>query len=242
MEQFEQIEAYLSGELEGDMLAQFEAQLQTDAQLAEEVRLQSASHKLLQASQQAYYKSFLQDIEAGYQQEATVIPWYSRPAYQMAAVLLLLCLAAVVWFQVSSPSETYTYADALQPYPNYLSARGGTDMDSLLQIGLEAYDKEMYPLAIESLKAFYEEAENGKQAELYLGFSNLFDQKYSQAIDILEQISPSVNYWYTGQWYLALAYGLGGQEVKSQAIFKEIAANETGLYPYQEQAVKLLKP
>ncbi|MEL7064221.1 MAG: hypothetical protein AAFP00_10820, partial [Bacteroidota bacterium] len=65
MEQFEQIEAYLSGELEGDMLAQFEAQLQTDAQLAEEVRLQSASHKLLQASQQAYYKSFLQDIEAG---------------------------------------------------------------------------------------------------------------------------------------------------------------------------------
>ncbi|MEO1418458.1 MAG: hypothetical protein AAFW00_24470 [Bacteroidota bacterium] len=242
MEQFEKIEAYLSGKLEGEMLAQFEAQLQTDAQLVEEVRLQSASHKLLQASQQTYYKAFLQDIEAKYQQEASIIPWYSRPAYQIAAVLLLLCLAAVAWFRVSSPNTTYTYADALQPYPNYLSARGGTDMDSLLQIGLEAYDKKMYPLAIESLKVFYEEAENGKQAALYLGISYLFDQKYPQAIAVFEKIPPSVNYWYTGQWYLALAYGLNGDEAKSQAIIREIATNETGLYPYQEEAVKLLKP
>ncbi|MCI4668899.1 MAG: hypothetical protein MRZ79_12250 [Bacteroidia bacterium] len=231
---FERIEAYLSGELSQEAKTAFEANIQADPSLAEEVALQRDTHQLLALGNQLTYKDKLKAIDSEMRANATVRPLFGNARMWLAAAAVLIAVSVLLW-NLSIPGGN-SYMNEFSAYPDLTSMRNDTLDD--LKTGMIAYSNEKYDIAESYLSKYLNENPDQGFVHFYLGNTYMALNQASKAVDEFRQVE-SPKWKQPADWYLALALGASEQKEEAQQLLKRIASDND--HAYKEQAEELLK-
>lgn len=156
-----------------------------------------------------------------------------QPYLKYAAIIFLLILPLGLWWfgQSSSPSNTELYIAYFEPYEDVITTRSGSQ-DSLLMIGMTAYNSKNYDDAIPPLSSFVKQNVNSFAGMTYLAICYLETDKASKAIPLLENTNQNAEglFQEVAEWYLALAYLKEGKFQSSKGILTNIQNQEDHLY------------
>ena len=243
---FEQIEAYLAGELNAEEKTAFEQKLQSDPNLAEEVALQRDTHQLLDLYQQVSYKDKLKAIDAEMagtepmEAETKVIPLFQRRGFQLAAAAVMVLVVAAFLLMNRGKSPSQLADEAYTTYPNLTTLRGDeAGLDSIMNRGMAAYSTGNYAVAIEELRLAASQQTDDPETVFYLGLAQLGDKQPGAAIQHLSSVRTDPDYGQTADWYLALAYLFEDNAQEAQEVLKEIVA--TPSHAYKDKANTILE-
>ena len=209
-ERFEQIEQYLTGELEGEALTLFEEQLRSDPGLAREVALHGgiaealteADVPELQGKLQAAHERFME-------KEALPRKRYFGKALRIAASVALL--ASITWaiYSINKPADSDAlFVDYFEAYEarSYLRSQGSFGNKTLRE-AYKNYEQQNY---VAALPYFEETLEDSMQLSVAFFTANCYlgTNQAEKAIPLFRQvIADSDNLLVQqAQWYLALAY------------------------------------
>jgi len=242
---FDQIEAYLAGNLSPEKVADFEARCRQDAQWAEATRLHLLAR---QALHEAGREALKARLDQRYQPEkrtgAIRRPIWRQPwPYALVAALALLLLL-VWWPNPSRPSSTQELYAAYMELPVPSGLRSSTE-DSLSlrwELAMQAFQDSAYQRAIHQLGALLQDSsfmrQSGDRARLYLGVAHLQLAQFEQAQTYLASIEASSLYHDQAQWYRVLAYLRADQIRAATPLLRTIAEQEN--HYRQAQAERLL--
>lgn len=240
IEEFNQIDQYLSGEMKSQERLAFEARLAEDAELRRKLELQ---RDLLAGMDYHYSLELKKKLQAGDTPvSSSPKSGKSRPLFPwvvgIAATFLLLLLAG--YFYVSSTtSPTDLYAANYQPYPNIINPleRSGAMPEDTKSRALIAYEKGAFEKAIR----LFQEAEGPLSPghHFYLGLSYLEIGNQNQAIARLQKVieSEDQTFYLPALWYQGLAY-LSAQEVEAaEEVLKKLTEEEDSTYYERAQEI-----
>lgn len=230
---FELIEQYLTGELEGDALRDFEAQLEQDPDLAKAVEEQQLTHKVVDIYAQIKTKEQVKSLHDRVRQErrkqrALVIPL-------AATIALLIAVGLWLFSGGDTPTTDQLVVSNFELYPNRITTMG--DTDSILAVAMEAYEEKDFETA---LRVFSEMPNDLPQAELihlYGGVSYLGLHEPDNALLVLGRIKADSPYREAARWYEALAYLEKQETEKARAILEQIV--QKGAFPGEKARILL---
>jgi tetratricopeptide (TPR) repeat protein len=255
-EQFEKIEAYLSGEMEAPDREAFEAALQTNKELSDTLALYRLMHDDLQHATQsaAGKKALQQNLQELNQQHffkestrtdtAPVVKMGNRN--RVRAIAALLVIAAGIWaaqyfFFTNKP------ADASALYAQYavhepLSATRGSESDTLRAKAIALFNQKNYAAAAPLMQQYMNQHTDDNEWKLALGAAYLETNQYDPALMMFDAVANSGSaLQYRGKWYMALLQLKQGRKTESLNILKTIPADAPE-YKQVKELVKALEP
>lgn len=230
-EKFTLIEKYLAEELQGEALKKFEAQLQTDEQLNEELTLHRQLADTLKGEKVHELRNVLKDVDKNWEDSskkdsAKIVNFNFKRVLAIAATIALFVIS-YQWFSNQELSSEEIYATHFEPYPMLLNQRS---------IDETTTDSEIYNNAI----SFYAKGEN---ADALAAFDKLLDSQpdnitfqfykanihlssmdATSAIPIFQKIltSENPNFIEQTRWYLALAHLQNDDKENAKVLLQEI--------------------
>ena len=215
---FEEIEAYLSGALNDEMVLQIEDEMRNNPSFAETVEKHRKAHSLVQQYAIGQLKNKVKRIqEEEVKTKETSIPWM-----RIAASLLIVVLAGGYFFIRNVYRTDKLFEDSFKAYPNQFSVMGSAEKN-LFTEGLQHYDKQEYEEAVASFGKIDSDNEYAVPSQLYLGISLLALNQSAEAINTLEKlIKKETAYSDAARWYLALAYLKNGDEENASLLLEDI--------------------
>lgn len=248
------IQDYLDGKLsEQDRIA-FEANMKEDAELAQEVAdlqlLENGLSSLGATQFAAEVGGWEQEYRAS-QQEGGIIFGEDKPGrgiifrqtqWLTAAVVSLLVLSAAAWWMLAGGQDTQeVYAAYYTPYEDMILVRGDTlqGVESMLRMGMEAYNAGEYAAAIGQLEAYRQAVPDDFRPFLYIGIAQAEQGETGQADANFKKAMEDPNYRQQAQWYQALTYLKTDQQAAAIQSFESIAGQNPVHYRQQE-AKKIL--
>jgi len=164
---FEQIEQYLAGDLSAEERDIFEAQVQQDNTLAQELAKHQQAHKVVDLYAREKIKQKVATIQA--RQDQTI--GWSPTIYRLAATFLLIAVTfGAYYFSYQTYSDQALASDHFQPYPNRLTTMGELDDEPFFQ-AMAHYDKGEYMQALAGFEKVDATSEHYNAAQLYLGIA-----------------------------------------------------------------------
>ena len=241
---FEMIERYIDGELEGKQLLEFEELLSTDPDVKREYEL---SRQVNQAVMEDDIMALRETMEYMYEEDSKVkrIPtvFTKRKFYYASASAALLIAAGGLVQQLENPDleSTTVYNKYYTPYEVTVTYRSGnTETDRLLLNALERYEEQDYEHALVLFEEVLEGRKNDMAVNLYSGISYMEEEKYQKATKSFNHIISDKDNLFIEQakWYLSMCYLKTEKSEKAEEILHEIINEESY---YKEQASKVLK-
>jgi tetratricopeptide (TPR) repeat protein len=238
MDNTARIDRYLNGEMEAGEKRAFEAELATNAQLAEDLALQRDMDAFLRrkAGREAL-KSQLRDMSGSYFQTekkaSKIVGIPRRRLFWAAGIAAAAALAFFVLRPLAlSPSyERYAQFPQLALAEKSAGTRDWSEAET-------AFNEGNYAAAEPMLEAYLEAFPGDRQAQLFLGICKMELDRHEEAREIFRGFAdadPSLRD-YAG-WYLALSF-LKTKDIDScRAALKDIPAS-SGFY---EEAGELLR-
>lgn len=220
-EKYRLIEAYLTGDLQGENLHSFEKQLKSDPVLERELTLHKELNQAMIEEDVLNFRSKVkQVVENKSGNEAK--KWYQNNTYlRIAAGLafLILVLFIVNKLVFDSPSRVQLYADYYTPYDDLISGR--TDQEDSLTLAMVFYNKQDYAKSADLLSKL--DKTEKPLLLLYEGISwmNMDKTKKSEAL-LLELSELDSPFEIEARWYLALSYLKEGNIEKCKVVLTEI--------------------
>ncbi len=248
--QTEQIAAYLDGTLSPEDHAAFEARIQQDTALAQEVALHREVHETLSDTVEPQLEAQLQAIGDEYAAPAapvTTAPSQKFPRWIWAAAAAVALIAAFFIFSPGgSPSgndSEAVFAEVFQPYPALQTVRAEDDSGrvvSSIETAMRTYEAADYATAISQLQQITEEDPAYTRAQFYLGNSYLVLEKNDEALAAFDAVlNQSSNVFHEqAAWYKALTYWQDGSTRRCKGVLKDIQA---GGGSYAQAAGSLLE-
>ncbi len=243
----ELIDRYLSGELSGEALADFEEKLKGDEELRLEVETQKAAIAGVQQAGFELDKEEMNSWENANQSSEAPEPTVAKPAPKSNISLYLKIAAGVSvlgvasWFLfLRSPSPQELYAQFYQPLPNYVAPVERTidnEFVGPLQKGLEHYEAGNLDLAI----AVFENSlsQNPEQADMFM-YLGLTYQKLGDHTTAIEHLQKSVEletqFIMAAKWHLSLSL-MYCEKPGHLALLKELQSDTTS---FAQKATQLL--
>lgn len=223
----ELLESYLAGDISADKVLDREDNVLTTEEL--EVAVEEYQDVLIHM-EGAALKEELRNIQAAMEKQPPK-PTY-RLWYRVAASILILVTAGVLWQNMNSAPE---FGDYFEHFPQLRTFRTGDEQTH--SEGMEAYSRRSYSEAY-SLLSETSTTELDAELKFYLAVSALWSDYLSEATDLLEELKRDEGNKYYQQinWYLALAYWKGKHFDKAIDQLKMI---KKGQFNYQE-AQKLM--
>ncbi|MEO1438686.1 MAG: hypothetical protein AAFV80_24305 [Bacteroidota bacterium] len=203
---FEYLEAYLDGQLSDEQVRALETDLATDADLQQAIEQHRQTRKAVQLLDQLETRAEIGQI---YQQGKQETPIRSMNFQKLAIAAGLILLVTMGLLYVLGPRsiDAVQLADAnFDAYPDRITAMSDQNLDSLLQIGLQAYNSTDYQLAIEAFSGLPADHPQADLIQLYSGIAE-YQTSPKAAITTLKALKASGgSLESTASWYLALAY------------------------------------
>ncbi|WP_436517212.1 CDC27 family protein [Ekhidna sp. To15] len=217
MEEIERIRAYITNELSPKEKADFEADMDNDAELREAVEKEHMMMKGIAFAERDRLKNMLQKDSAR-----------SKYWYVAAALIPLLIISYFFFSDSSSPQSIYT--DYYEPYGVYEfgEVRGGDVSNDLEREAFSAYQNGEYNEAYDLMLQLQSE-NNQAGYNLYAGICLIELGKYKEALDELNQISESSKYFKISLWYRALIHIKLGQINNAKEILSIVTSQDDGL-------------
>lgn len=248
--QTEQIVAYLGGTMSPEELAAFEARLQQDAALAQEVTLHREVGETLSDTVEPQLADQLQAIGKEYSAPAAPVtspPPRKLPRWIWAAAAAVALIAAFFIFSpsgsTSGDDSKAVFAEVFKPYPALQSVRAEDDSGrvvSSIETAMRTYEAANYAEAIPQFQQIVQEDPAYTRAQFYLGNSYLVLKKNGEALDAFDIVlsQPSNVFHEQAAWYKALAYWQDGSTWRCKGVLKDIQA---GGGSYAQAAGSLLE-
>ena len=251
---YEQIESYLSGDMDGKASRAFEARLEADPELKRQVELHREIAAALADREEIRLENTLREIANGTlgPANAQTEPEPKPPpnlfarfpvARYLAAAGIALLVGVGIWWAISSvlstPSSQHLYLAYYEPYPapSYLRDDPGQDLNPRDQ-AFQTYMKGDYEQATQLFTKLLETGED-LQVRFLLGVSELENGNTEKARNhFWKVIEDGKNLYVTqARWYTALAYLKEEQPGSAEPILEDLA-REKG--KYADLASKLL--
>jgi tetratricopeptide (TPR) repeat protein len=208
---YETIDNYFEGRLSEAEKAAFEAQLEQDPLLADEVAFYLSAKVALK-------EQTLQKRHAEWTQSHPVqsLPW----GWLSGAAAAIILLVMTWYFLKPTPLTLQEQANAyIEKEWSVLETNMSTDTDSL-QTAIGYYNKQKYK---EALPIFEQLARKDSRARTYAGFTYLQLKNYDAAIALFEQMAADPDLLDThGKVYTALAYLQKGDSITAQRLLEEV--------------------
>ena len=241
---FEIIEKYIDGELEGKELLNFKELLSTDPDIKRDYNLSlEINNSIIEDDVMALRET----LNYMYTEESKVkrIPsvFTNRRFYYAAASAALLIATGGLVQRLSNPDldNNEVFEKYYAPYDVTVTYRSGnTEVDRLLLNALERYEEKDYEHALILFEEVLESRQNDMAVNLYSGISYLEEEKYQKATKSFNDIISDDDNLFIEQakWYLAMCYLKTEKTVKAKNVLNEIIKEESY---YKEQAAKVLK-
>ncbi|MEO1448821.1 MAG: hypothetical protein AAFV07_04795 [Bacteroidota bacterium] len=235
MEQFDEIEAWLEGELTPQAAEKMAARVQAEPELAAAVRRHRQARKLLEAG---VGDKLRQDLASMAAEEGQVIRprWWAKPQWILVAASLLILMAVAGWQRGRFAGDRIN-AQAFEAYPalslRQIDTKGPNE-------ALRAYAEGAYETVIETLPSLPANSMDDVQKQFLLGVSHLALDQASQAESALEKVlaanDPRFNQ--AASWYMVLAKAGGDNWQEARQVARQIT--EDGSHPYQQDAADWL--
>jgi tetratricopeptide repeat protein len=239
------IEKYLSGELSGSELEDFESQLKIDASLQEELDLHLQVAETLKGDQVHHFRTVLKKVDQDWQspgskKNAKVFSLSIRRIAAFAAVAMVLIIAFQVFGPKTNLSNEALFADNFEPYKMILNQRSGASdpLTDSMNAAVGAYERKEFETASRLFQGLEEKTPDNGAYRLYIANAELSLGNTEIAIKLLEQLVKDASPLFIEQsrWYLALAYLQKGDMDSTK---KELQQIKSGAFNYKE-AQKLL--
>ena len=221
---FEEIAAYLAGELSEKERANFVQQIEQDEALAAQVEQQRLTHQAVDLYTQLRTK---EEIKAIYKNIAQARRRPRRTILAVAASIAILVVAGFLW-QQSQQTTDLLASEYLTPYPDRLTNMSD-DSGAQITAAMTAYNGGDYANAIPLFEALPDSLAQGELINLYLGISRLQEDQAGAAQASFANISSDSPYQEAAQWYLALSELALGKEKAARERLEAIVA--AGNYP-----------
>ena len=220
---YEEVERYISGEMQGEELAAFERLLQQDADLQKEVNLHRNLETWL-ADEGAMKLRDVLEQTGNKTQPAKVIPFYRRPLAVAASVLLLILAGYFTWQLNTGDSTTQLFAQNFEPYQVVFSPRSENPLQETRNAAINAYQQGRYAEAIEYFDKLQQEDSLGVAPAFYKGICYLARGDVDKSIQLLDSVKNIANPLFTEQsaWYLGLAFLKKNDTEKACAVFQQL--------------------
>ncbi|MBI5539664.1 MAG: tetratricopeptide repeat protein [Bacteroidia bacterium] len=206
------IERYLDGELQGDDLINFELQLKTDKELAQDCFLQKEIRAAFSNRDVYELRNQLSEISKEFKKEKQIKRFKKWVfLYAACAILVIAVISTICIFNKSNTNDEL-YATYFERYDAGTITRGAqkTNTDIYTQ-ALRAYDLEKYYEAIELFKLIPDTSDFYTNKEYFTGLSYMSLQGFNDAIKHFENVisdNQSIFHenavWYSGLCYLKL--------------------------------------
>ena len=219
---FEDIEKYLSGDMEATEKQHFEKLLSADTGFARQVREHRQAHEVVALYARANIKDRVKSIHSRVKSEQkTTTNGFSM--MKIAASVALLAVVGSLYLYISYNYNTgHLATNAFEPYPNRFRTMGGVGEDTFAT-GLRAYDLQNYAEAVTHFSQVSVENEKYLDARFYMGVAYLSMEAYTDALSPLKLvIEENTLYEESAKWYLSLAYLHLDMEEEAKKILKEI--------------------
>lgn len=251
---FEQIQDYLSGELTGTVLTDFEAKLKSDPALKAELELQRDIDLALMDSSSIPFVQTLNKIhenQEGKEQQPPEVTetWFSRRRilrYAAAAAAVgLLAFFALPYLLPSPPAQTALQLSesSIGETPLLDTQRSGTDINDVTK-KVENINPKMengqYESSIPLLENLYRQTNDTGDA-LSLGYCHLQVKNYDKAITVFKETSTgNSKVKDMAMWYLAHTYLRKGDKTAAIDTLKKLITSSASTLIQKEKAKKLM--
>lgn len=226
---YEQIEAFLAGELRGEALQAFEERLSADADFRQEVELHRQLADATGGEQFHAFRAVLKETDAAWQpnqnkaQGGKVRILSNWQLGLIAAGFILLF--SMIWLLLNpqAPSPEDLFATHFQPYEMVLTQRSTqADRPEALDAAIAAYANEQYDEAEKLFQQLAESAPDQPIYQLYACVSALAENRNEAAISCFEKLHANPKLTEQAQWYLGLAHLQRNDPEAAKAAFLEI--------------------
>ncbi|MFK7908482.1 MAG: tol-pal system YbgF family protein [Chitinophagales bacterium] len=256
---YEKIENYLNGTLTGADLEAFEEQLQSDAELLEEVKLMQNLDTVLSDEVDLVFQQMV-ETEAGLfldelgSEEVEQPNFADSPVpkiggwnrkWAIAASFLLLMVSMVLLWQVQSNdpiSNDALFANHFDTYRLNKNVRGGGDSPTEFQKGIEYYNANEFGAATQVFEALTAQEPNDLSLAFCLGnaYLNQEPPQLDLAQSQFEKIISDGGSIHVpkAQWYMALVAVKKGDLEQAKTLLKQV---EQSGDKFGQKAKELLK-
>lgn len=248
------IQDYLDGRLSEQDRTVFETNMKGDSELAREVEdlqlLENGLSSLGSTQFAAEVGAWEQEYRAS-QKERGIIFGDGKPSrgiifrqsqWLAAAVVSLLVLSAAGWWMLAGGQDNQeVYASYYAPYEDMILVRGDTlqGVESMLRMGMEAYNAGDYAAAIGQLEAYRQAVPEDFRPFLYIAIAQAEQGDMEQADTNFKRAMEDSTYRQQAEWYQALTYLKVDQQTAAIQLFESIVSQNPVHYRQQE-AKKIL--
>jgi tetratricopeptide (TPR) repeat protein len=248
MVNFERIEKYLDGELQGFELANFEAELKTNVELSDQLKLHIEVDNAIKNNDIALLKKQLMDIHSSLFIKKKITKEFIHKLnngwYLMAASIILVALIGTIYL-VLLKSSTYSNSDLYnkyyEPYEVVINVRSGNiESNNMFIQALQKYQSKDYTAALSIFEKIIETDSTNAACNFYGGISFMETSKYLKASKSFSSVIRQNDNLFIEQaeWYLGLCYLKINKTSSAKAIFTKIADSKSF---YQDKANSLIK-
>ncbi len=233
---FEQIEAYLAGQmLEPDRLA-FEARIAQDLKFANEVRLHADLARGLNEPDIDKLRASIQKVLR--RDDQPTVPWIREYRRHLVAACITLIVAVIAIVQFTNkPTSQQLFTRYFEPYPDVLTSRDAADLGPKLLEAMALYNRQEYEEASVLFEQVVEAGNVSDLVFLYYGVNELARGDGETANHSLNQVGSSILEHDVG-WYQVLAQLKMGNEEKAKRELRGLLEAE---FKYSTKAGELLE-
>ncbi len=232
----ERIEQYLHGELSDTDRRSFEAQMNSDPSLQQEVELHRGISEAVTDRKVRALEQQLHRINKEYQERSGAKTVAFNPRLLVAAsILVIFIVSAVLLYTVEFKTVTHQtlYTEHFEAYPLYQVKRSVDDTeDKILQEANRFYQEKAYGAALEQYQTILDMDPDRIDLTFYTGICLLSLDKTEEAKAAFHRIIQHKDNLFVNQskWYLALAHLKLNQIDASQKVLNDLQASDTGKY------------
>lgn len=237
MDQFDQIEAWLEGELSAENAREFAGRLKEDPELAAAVKRHRMARRLLEAGVSEQLKEDIARISAESSTRLIRPSWTQWSRYGLVAATLLILIGWAGWHYWTYTGSRINAA-AFNAYPASGLRQGAK---TGREDRLAAYAAQDYATALEQLSALPDSSPDYIQARFLMGVSQLAlgtpDAALLSFLEVYGADDP--RFRQAAEWYMVLALAGTGQWDSAQTAARQLSNAPD--HPYRLQASDWLR-
>jgi len=240
------IQPFLDGELSREELDWFSKELETNAVLAEDIRLYREVDNAIREQDVLDLRDQLDVIHNSIgdpnHQPARQTRYRKVLSYAaIASLAILISLGVLLKVQHNKLTNEQIFEKHYEPYEVTMIYRSAeTDYQALLSRAMAKYEAQDYAAAIALYEQILERDPADMASSLYSGISYMETQQYNQADKKFRKIIDHNDNLFVEQaeWYLGFCYLHTGQNLEARGQFKEIASSDGS---YSKKAKKIMR-
>ncbi|MBI9053935.1 MAG: hypothetical protein JEY96_08975 [Bacteroidales bacterium] len=245
MDNFEVIEKYIDGELEGSELINFEKLLSTDDDIKHNYNLSLEINNSIKEDDVIALRETMNYMYNEEETKVRRIPtvFAKRKVYYAAASIALLVATGGIVQKLAHPDldNNAVYEKYYAPYDATVTYRSGnTEVDRILLKALERYEDRDFENALVLFEEVVSSHGDDMSVKLYTGISYMEEEKYQKASTSFSKIIVNNDNLFIEQakWYLSMCYIKTGSDNDAVYLLKELINEQS---TYTDKANKVLR-